>query len=142
MDMQMYNMVKDALRNGTSAEDLTRAINQAAAEVAKPATPIKDNILHSFGANDLYTLDLADTTGKIKKNGLALLFAMYAAQQGFEPDKVYENTTEYVDTMKDVIDSTLQGMMISARITAAVDKGNEGELKDALGGFLKTIFIP
>ena len=129
MDMQMYNLVKNAMKEGKSAEDLVREFNSMAATAKKelePKEPIKRAYLtKSHGA----------IPNKVDKAPLITLLAAYFVQNGFNPDEVFENENQYRDYIGSLIDGILKGGKMLEKTVKTSKEAGEDEFTMGLRAF-------
>ena len=129
MDMQMYNLVKNAMKEGKSAEDLVREINSMAATAKKelePKEPIKKAYMSkSHGA----------IPNKVDKAPLITLLAGYFVQNGFNPDEIFDTENQYRDYIGSVIESTLKGAKLLEKTVKTSKEAGEDEFAMGLRAF-------
>lgn len=139
MDMQMYNLVKNAMKEGKSAEDLVKEINSMAATAKKelePKEPIKKEYVNKL----LYG---AAPDGKVRKTTLITLIAAYFVQNGFNPDEVFDTENQYRSYISSLIDGILKCGKMLERTAKASKESKENGFDLAvmgLGNFISDLF--
>lgn len=111
MDMNMYALIKDAMKKGKSADDVIAEVNaltQTAKKELAPKTPIKDK----YGR---LIVSVKDESGKINKSGLVAALACYFVQNGFEPDVCFDDYTEFTANIREMLDRNLSILKSSAK---------------------------
>lgn len=144
MDMKMYELVKKAVQDGKSMEDITKEINalvQTAQKELEPKTPIADK----WGkTRDKYVI-AASHDGTISKVGLIEALMTYYVQNGFMPDGIFKDTDEYFDRVGRDLDFRLASMKAADKITHkfnlfADDEITEEQMSSTILGAVRDLF--
>lgn len=130
MDMQMYNLVKNAMKQGKSVEDIikeTETLAQTAKKELEPKTPIADWYNRALIGN-------IDPDGNVVKERLITALACYFVQQGFTPDLCFKADKEYRDQVAGVIDRALSSLKAVAKVNKMdKDGASDREMNAVIG---------
>lgn len=125
MDMQMYNLVKDAMRNGKSIEDVISEVNTMA-ETAKKEIQPQAPLLEKYGklhlGSSFDTISL-NSDGSISKIELITLLARYYVQNGFNPDPCFDTEKEFLDQIAQMLDNNMGAMKAAERLFTLKKEG-------------------
>jgi len=118
MDMKMYDLIKAAMKEGKSIDDLVDEVNTMAKTVEKeikPQTPLQEKYSEKFpGAGSMY-LDL-NFDGTINKEGLERALAYYYTQKGFNPDVCFDTEKEFLDRLGKMLDNDMSVLKVGEKL--------------------------
>lgn len=134
MDMQMYNLVKEAMKQGKSMEDVVAEVNalaQTAQKELEPKTPIADK----WGQTAVSYTIRSDVNGKMGKDSLVSAMMTYFTQSGFNPDVCFDTEQEYRAHVEEILDRGFTTSKTAEDIYALQKKGaSESEMMSAVFG--------
>lgn len=128
MNKQMYDLIKTAMQEGKSIDEVINEVNDLAQTAEKememknhPKTPIKDKYL-DMKEPTLYTIQ-----GTIYKPSLVSLIARYMIEQGFEPDVCFQFDEEFRANIIDALDSCINCALSAQKLTKMEQDGASEE---------------
>lgn len=110
MDKQIYDLVKDAIANGKSLEEITQEFTTIAKKVDEDLQP-KTAISEKYAARF------------VTKKDLISMLASYIVRQGFNPDLYFESDDQLREQIAKDIDEIVHSYKSAARV---VDLKNNG----------------
>lgn len=143
MDKQMYTLIKNAMKDGKSVEDVVSEINlmaQAAQKELQPPHPIQDKYGKPYPKGRM--ISYADNAGMIPKDRLIPILARYYVQNGFKPDVCYTTEDDFLDVISRLLDSDLAALKSAERAENLRKAGvsQEDISKQVLSDFIGAIF--
>lgn len=149
MNTQMYDLVKNAIKDGSSIEDIVAEVNALAKTVQeemKPHAPL----LEKYCVHAPFYQVKADASGRVDRESLISAVATYFVQHGFNPDPYFEDEDEFRGHIAGIIDRGLSASKGAADLAQMEMEGaSEEEMlaemfkhigamaSDALKGFLR-----
>lgn len=115
MNKDMYNLVKAAMKEGKSLEDVVAEVNaaaKAAEKELKPKTPIADK----WGAPASSYTTKATDNGKLSKGSLVSFMMTYFVQNGFNPDACFDTEEKFREHVEHILDAGLKSSKHAADI--------------------------
>ena len=113
MDTKMYELVKAAIKEGKSIEEVMAEVNTlavAAQEEMKPHAPLLEKYcVHA----PLYQIK-ADKSGLVERDSLISAIATYFVQRGFNPDPCFDTEGEFRDHIAGILDRGLDASKAAA----------------------------
>lgn len=151
MNTQMYELVKQAMKDGKTAEDL--AVEFGAMTVAaQKELEAKKTVYEDM--TDLEFIKLAqknvvDMTGFVKEGVLANLIGIWLCQHGVIPDRVCKTKAEFSSNLKSALHLVLTLFDTTGRIADKmktprwrIDDNDMAKMKDDFIKFFTTVVPP
>lgn len=144
MDMQMYNLVKAAIKDGKSIEDVVAEVNalaQTAEKELKPQTPLKDK--YSYIPSTY--IGVKNLDGTVNRNALITAIAFYYIQKGMNPDICFEDEKDFREHIARILDNGLASSKAAEKIyQMSMNGASDGEVLktafESLGDIMSDIF--
>lgn len=109
MNMDMYNQVKEALKNGKSLDDIVgdiSAMAAAAEQELKPQTPIADRCLNPRTIDDATAA--IDYDHCKDSTPLTILIAAWLVENDVAPDGLFDSYGEFLDKIDEQLKRDLE----------------------------------
>ena len=115
MNTQMYNLVKNAIKDGSSIEDIVNEVNtlaKTAQDELKPQYPIRDKYNRAAVKYEF----TGDARNYIGIDNTVTALALYLVQSGFVPDICYHTEAEFRDAVEGIISRGLSAAKTTEKI--------------------------
>lgn len=122
MDAQMYNLVKTAIKDGKSIDDIMAEVNamaQTANKELQPHAPLLEKYCRRAQSYSI----AADNEGRVDKESLVSIVAAYFVQHGFNPDPCFENEADFRAHITGILDRGLSSSKVAADLAQMEKEG-------------------
>ncbi len=111
MNQEIYNLIKQAVADGTPVEDVMNQVEAVVSKVkeeaeAKSKTPITDIMLDPYTIANICD-KILDASGNINESALAQIIGVYMCQHGVIPDNLVDTYGDFIITINRDLESTL-----------------------------------
>lgn len=113
MDTHMYNLVKDAIKDGKSIDTIIAEVNalaQTAQKELQPQAPLLEKYCRRAQSYSI----TADDEGRVGRESLITAIATYFVQHGFNPDPCFDNEADFHAHIAGILDRGLSSSKVAA----------------------------
>ncbi len=148
MDMQMYNLIKNAMKEGKSIEDVISEVNTMAETAKKeiqPQAPLLEKYGKLFPGTRYMQIDL-NSDGTFNKDEIICVLARYYVQNGFNPDPCFDTEKEFLEAITSLTDNGFNALKLSEKLCTLKKQDASDEqlatraLSETMDLFFKELF--